>query len=517
MPATDAPRPAPLRRNAIANMLGRSVSAGMWIIVTPWVLSHLGTDRFGVWSLFFALSGYVATLDFGMASGVGRHVAVGVARADRAGIVQVVRRSLLVSAGLGLLWCVALIGFRGLFLRAFHVPEALSAEVSASLAVFAIAMLAFSFTQVLIGCVVGFQKLHLSTSFTVAGLVLHAVVLTVGLGLGGGLVVAAVAAVSGHTLTGLLAGWVVRRDIRAMPHREGPGFSWRELLGYGGTVQATNAFAMGWLQAGKILLGVLGQLVLVTQFELGFRVTNAIASLPIMIQGAIVPAAAHASASGGAMEVSGTYRWACRWIYTIGAAVLGGLWLVAPGLYLLWLGPSHDASAEVARTLALVFGLVILAGPALAVARGGGWPGLEAIQLGLALLANVAIALWSVPKFGLQGAVLAMGVSFGLSAAWLILVLHRRLGVSSWEWLRSTVLPRFVPPALAAGALAVVFARWHADNRTGGLAMVVGQGIPFLALTMMLAWPNGDPRAVLDWARTRIRRAGPAGAAGGSQ
>jgi O-antigen/teichoic acid export membrane protein len=508
-------QPAPLRRNAIWNMLGRGLSASLWIVVTPWVLSRLGQERFAVWALFFALSGYVATLDFGMASGVARHVAVGVARGDRHGIDQVLRRSLIVSVGLGLVWCVVFIGFRRLFLAAFHVPAEMSDEVMASLAVFAGAMFVFSSTQVLVGGLIGFQKLHLSNAFTLAGLLLHAAVLVVGLGAGGGLVAAACAAVAGHTLTGLLAGRVVWRDVGAMKQREGqPGFPWRELLAYGGIIQATNAFAMGWLQGGKILIGILGHLALVTQFELGFRVANAIASLPVLIQGAIIPAAAHASGAGGILEVAGTYRWGCRWVYAVGAMVLAGLWLVAPGLYLLWLGPGHAVSASIARGLALVFTGVILVGPSLAVARGGGWPELETIQLGFALLGNIALALWSVPRFGAQGAVFAMGVSFTVSAAWLILAMHRRLGVSTWEWARVLVLPRFVGPAVASAALALAFGRWHAEDRTGGLVMVAVQGGLFLVLATLLAWPNGDPRAVMTWAHGRLRGAYPFRAAG---
>ena len=49
-------------------------------------------------------------------------------------------------------------------------------------------------------------------------------------------------------------------------------------------------------KAGKVLLGTLGQLAWVTRFELGFRVANAVWSLPSLVQGAVIPAAAHASA-----------------------------------------------------------------------------------------------------------------------------------------------------------------------------------------------------------------------------
>ena len=63
-PAAGAVLAAPgLRRNALANLAGRVVSAAVWIALTPWALARLGEERFGVWALLFALSGYVGLLD----------------------------------------------------------------------------------------------------------------------------------------------------------------------------------------------------------------------------------------------------------------------------------------------------------------------------------------------------------------------------------------------------------------------------------------------------------------------
>ena len=51
-------------------MLGRLWSIGVWIVLTPIVLHHLGAERFGVWSLLFLLSGYLTTFDLGLGSSV---------------------------------------------------------------------------------------------------------------------------------------------------------------------------------------------------------------------------------------------------------------------------------------------------------------------------------------------------------------------------------------------------------------------------------------------------------------
>ena len=136
----------------MANIAGRGVSVLLWVVVTPFALHRLGNERFGIWSLFFVLSGYVATLDLGMSAGVSRFVAMSAARGDdRLDARRVILRSLLLSAGLGLVWALACVVSRGLFVRVFHVPAAWIPEVGASLAIFAGSLLVFSIAQVLQG------------------------------------------------------------------------------------------------------------------------------------------------------------------------------------------------------------------------------------------------------------------------------------------------------------------------------------------------------------------------------
>src|SRR5262249_42271798 len=187
----------------------------------------------------------------------------------------------------------------------------------------------------LLGALMGFQRLDLSNACFLSGLVCHTLVLVTGLAFGFGLISAACAAISGHLVSGTLAFRFARGLLRSMPDREPPGrVSWRELLGFGGAVQAPAACAVGQQQVGQVLVSHLGQLAWVTPFSLGFRVANAVWSLPTLMQGAVIPAAAHASA-GGSGRIRGIYDWACRWIFALAGFVLAGLWLVAPALITL--------------------------------------------------------------------------------------------------------------------------------------------------------------------------------------
>ncbi len=502
MDASTQVRLAPLRRNAIANVGGRLVSAVLWVGITPVVLAHFGPERFGVWSLYFVLGGYLGTLDLGMASSISRFVAVGAARDDRRAVLDVIRRSAAVSFGLALLSSAALVLLRGLFLRAFHVPAWLGPEVERSLLVFAIVILVFSLSQVLQGALAGFQELVLQNLCFLAGLALHTALLALALARGLGLGAAVLAMLAGHLLAGGLALLWLRRSLGTLRtgRRERPP-SWRELLGYGVAVQATNAFAAGQVQVGKILVGLLGRLAWVTQFELGFRVANTIWALPVLVHGAVIPASAHASEAGGTEAVRDVYRWACRWVFAIAGMALAGVWLTAAPLVTLWLGPAHPEAVAVARGLAVAFAVATVAGPATAVARGGGWPRLETAMFGGALAVNVLATLILVPRLGLMGAIWSMGLSYGVAGIGLLVVLHRRLAVPTGSWLAVTVAPRYLLPGAAAVLLFLLLGRQEPASRLAALRPLAIQGGLFAIACLATALVTGDAQAA--WAQAR--------------
>jgi len=516
MPDGTAAGRGSLRRNALANVAGRSASTVLWVVVTPFALARLGPERFAVWSLFFLFGGYVGTLDFGMANGVARYVALATAHRDRGNLLLVLRRSLTLSAVLGGVWCLLCLVFRHAMLDWFHVPPALAPEVLAGFAVFACSMLVYQVTQVLNGALIGFQRLDFANLCFTSGVAVHTAVLVGGLALGGGLIAAAAAMVFGHIVNGTLAALFVRRAIRTTPD-DGPRppATWRGLLHFGGAVQVTTALAVGQIQVGKILLGTLGSLLWVTRFELGFRVANAVWSLPQLIQGAVIPAAAHASAEAGVERVRGVYDWACRWVFALAGFVLAGLWLLAPSLIVLWLGPGHGDSIEVTRGLAIALAVGTVFGPATAVARGGGWPLLETMAFVIAFTLNLVAQWLLIPRFGPAGVALGFGIAYAVAGAWLVVMLHRRLGVPTPRWVVRTMLPRFVLPGVAAALLAWWWPGQAPETKHAALPAFLVQGACFTVLALLFALPTGDPAALL--ARLRASRgaaAPPLGAEG---
>jgi O-antigen/teichoic acid export membrane protein len=494
-----------LRRNALANVIGRIVTAVLWVAVTPLVLGRLGADRFGVWSIFFALIASAAVLDLGVSNIAGRFVALGRGSQDLGMVRAAIRRAVAAGVVFGLIWSVVCVLARGPIMQLFGVAPEMRAEVGAALLALATSLALFAPAQALQGVLVGFQRLDLANLSQVSGVVLHVAALAATLLAGHGLVGAAMAGVLGQAIALTTAGIAVLLLVRRLPAGNArSSVSWRQMLSFGATVQVTNAFISGQQNTPRFLLGALGSLGLVAQFELGARVATAMWSIPTLILGAVIPAAARASADPGSGGLRTVYEWACRWVFASSAFLLGGLWLTAPGLFVLWLGPGHGPSADLARGLVFALAAATMAGPATAVARGGGWPAFETVTLGGALLLNLALSGFLIPRSGASGAVLALGLSYAVTSVALIEVFRRRIGVSASWWTR---LPM---PRYGAGAACVAAVWLLTRNMPVGTQMESGltvgiQGAAFTLLFAAVGWFTGDSQLVWNRAIERWR------------
>ncbi|MFM7232682.1 MAG: oligosaccharide flippase family protein [bacterium] len=489
--------PGGLRRNSLANVASRTLSAMAWVAVTPWVLQVMGPERFGVWALFFALAGSAAAMDLGVMPTVTRFVALAATRGESAGLHGVLRRATLAALALGAGWVLVAWAGGAWFVGAFRVPEDMRLETLAALTWFGWSLAALTFGQVWQGALHGVQRLDLANLAWIVGLVAHLAVLGVGLASGHGLLAAAWGSLVGHLLMAIVS-WAA--CLRHLPRRdEGRDTgSWRDFGGYGGAVQLSNLLVIAQMQGGRVLLGLLGGLSAVTVFELAFRVANTLWSPAVLMQGALVPAAASASADGAVGPLADLLRWGLRWMCMLGSFAMGGVWVAGGPFLRLWLGPDAAIDRTTLPLLALAFAVATPALAVSALARGAGRPGLEGAFFGLAAVVQVVAACLVVPQAGATGAALALVVSFALSAAVLLVRAARWLEVPLVATLARHALPHMLPAALAALAVLLGARVWAVADPWAAFLVPVAA---YLVLWSLLALLPGDTQVL--WRRAR--------------
>jgi len=218
----------------------------------------------------------------------------------------------------------------------------------------------------------------------------------------------------------------------------------------------------------------------------------------VLILAAVVPAASRVMASDGEAAVAELLSASLRWLYALGAIVLGALWLLAPDVTRLWLGTGHEPVAALIRLWVIAYAVNLAWSPAAAVARGAGKPWVEAWGFAVSLAANVAFGLIAIPRAGNPGALVALVASWAAGFA-AYAIAARAQGVRFGPWISRELLPRAVAGTLAvaaSGALAGIgpLARlvpepgWRHALLTGGLF------VPVFALCFL---PLGDTQRLL--------------------
>jgi O-antigen/teichoic acid export membrane protein len=346
------------------------------------------------------------------------------------------------------------------------------------------------------GSLQGFERLDLSNACMVLGVASQVATLCVGLAAGGGLKAAALAGVVGQGVTGLLGVGMLRGQLRGISHDgRDTGPSWRDMMHFGAALQLAGLLTVVQFQSGKITLGLLGNLAMVSEFEVAFRVANAVGSLPVLIMLSVIPAASHAWERGGQPAVVPLFLSTSRWVFSQAVMTLGLLWLLAPDITRLWLGPEHERIAFLIRLWVIVYAIILVWGPGTAVARGIGIPWPEVWGLTASVIVNIGLSLWWVPRHGTVGAITALGVSFLVAVLLFMAMFHRRSRIAFGPWFGREFLPRAL-----AGFLAVALCSWLADGPLArilphlGWSHGVAVTLLFMGTFSLLFAPLGDPQ-----------------------
>lgn len=454
------PAGTPLGRKLAVNALhavsGRLAAVLVWLWLTPVVLHGLGAERFGLWALFFALTGQLASLDFGLVQGTLRHVAAARERSDHVAAGSFATLALLGYVVLGLVWLAVLAGFMGPILDWLHIPAAHLASARFAMWVGAGVFVLSGFASVMMAVAQACGRFDIGNLITLAPTAVLALgirqVLDRGWGLEGLVLTVAtgwaLAVVIGFALVSAAA-----RDFRWMS----PARSLAVLpaaLRFGGPLQMTTLLWTVNQQVDKLLIARYVSLAAVATYELGARVAMSAFTFPHLLLSAALPAASALHARENDARLRELHDRLSRYVLTAAAVTAACLLGCADRLYAVWLGPGHADSALVLRGLATGRALLLAAGAGSVIARAIGRTGLETWYHVIGLTLHIGLAMVLLPKLGIAGVVIG-GAAGYLAGSILFVTLVAR--ARRWRVAPLLGRPHVVPTAAAmAGALAAL-------------------------------------------------------------
>jgi len=420
---------------------GRQLLCGIvFLCVTPYAISKLGIERYGVWALTSALLGYAALGDLGVRTAFKKYVAEYHAVGARDRILAIAGDGLVYYSVLGIVPAVLAVLFREPVLRALNVGADILPEAEPLLLLMTAVFFLDSLTNVFCGMVEGMQRMEVSNSIYVAQSVVLGLGTVVALWTGRGLVgmgFAAVTAsavatasmyVAAQRVTGMrLSPWDLRLSRQVF----------KELFVYGVKLQGSAVAMLGNLHLDKLLLARFWGLEHVAVYEIALRGALVFRQAPALVVSALVPAVSELKAKEEIILLRRVYERGVRYIAAAAVPLTVVALVYADDLIAVWIGsPSFSVAGQLLRLLAFAHCMAIVVDAPFSVARGLGALRYELTTGVVHPLAHLALGLLLVPPFGLWGAGLAHSGVVILTALAAAYWAHVGLGLSSESFRR---------------------------------------------------------------------------------
>jgi O-antigen/teichoic acid export membrane protein len=430
-----------LARNAIWNLVGQTLPLLVAVVTIPVLLRAFGTERFGLLTLAWLITGYFSVFDLGLGRALTQIVSQRASAEDHASLRAAVATGLVLMLALGLCGGVVLAGLsRWLVAHALHLPPALQPE----------ALKVFWYLSISVPMVVGasacrgvLEGLQRFRAISVIRVVMGALTFLTPL---------LVLPFSQRLSVVVLAMVIVRAGVwlvhLALCLRAVPGIAWREqfvaahlvpMLKLGGWMTVSNIVGPLLNYLDRFVITAMVSVAALTFYATPYELVTKTYVIPLAITGVLFPAFA-----ASLLDPAKLAR-----LFHSGVTYI--LMLLFPGLFLVssfahegltvWLGADFAAhGTRVLQLLALGIFLNSLALTPFSLLQSTGKAHWTAILHLIEVPFTVLLLVTFIRLWGLEGAAWATLVRLSVEACVLFVLAIRDLHVPSGALLKLAIM-----------------------------------------------------------------------------
>lgn len=471
-----------IAKNSIFNISRTLLTVPVVLLLTPYIISNLGKQEFGIWALVGVISSYAQLSDFGITESLIKFMAEYKARDDSVKLNQLINTAFSVYLILGIICCVLF-----LLVLPFVTESILSIppefQVKANY-LFRIAVVLF-FINMVMGVfgslIIGFQRMGytnliamLSTLITAFGTVFF---ISQGYGLSG--LVYNNVIVTGFTIC---ANLVVAK--RLFPQLFFNPFIYfnrdilRTIFGFSWKVQLTNLTQLMVYQLDRVLLSHYVGLEAVSYYEIANRIATQARGLIATIFSPMSPAASALHAVDYHHKIAGLYKRAFKYMSITAVPFMMLIIALAHPFIRIWMGPGYETSAITLQLLLAAYMLVLLTVPGACILSGINKPEVAMQSSILAGILNLVLCLILVEFVGYYGVVIGIFISIIISGSYFLLMLQKSISGLGYQLYWDALFR----PFWVSASLAVVIVIWNGFLPIQGYVMLCSVSFVFLVL-----------------------------------
>ena len=432
-------------RTAVANAIGYAISIAISFVQAPFLIHHLGDERYGIWTLIGLVSGYYGLLDLGTRGAMGYFVARARARNASVEIAELTATAFWFLAAAGLVVLVIGTGILFLFPDMFRVAAAVREEVLVALGIALVLTVLTLPLDIFAAIVNGCRRGDIITFTETAVRILIFVLIFVLFQHGARLDVLAAIQLVGKTITWAIAFATARRlepnwSVR-FRHRRRERLG--EIMRYGGQTTVINVSGMVIERLDAVVIATILGARMVTVYVIGQSLVMYLSQGVSAVTLALTPFFADLHAK----EDADRSRWlvfaGTRAASLITGLIAGGLFAFGHAFIARWVGPQYVQGPWYLRSDTVL--LILIAAFIPRLLQSATHQYLFGVNkqwyLSRAFLiegiANLALSLILVRPLGLAGVAIGSALPSLISQGWFIpRFVSRDLGVSYGQLFR---------------------------------------------------------------------------------
>lgn len=459
------------------------------MVLTPYTVSHLGDQAYGLLVIAGVLVGYFGLLDFGINTSFTKYISEFYAKQDYSSVNRVVCTGMFFYLVFSLIVVLAGLFFVEELVSLMKIPAQLVPDavfgLKAGLLIFAVSNLSAPYNSLQ----AGLQRMDSSNKLGMAIAVLNAggVVFAIETGQGFrgvmliSLLVTCVRALSGVFLSlKLFPQFALRREFVDMG-------MFLKLFHFGFKMQVAKISGMISAHLDKLLIVYFLSAGLVTAYQIGNMVVVYAVSIFVLLGSALMPAFSEMHSLGNRGKAIEGYEMGSKYISLMASPVFIFLILCAPRLIYVWMGAGYDNAVIALRILSVGWLInTVLGSVGSAFVQALNKPQVQMRGALLNIFLNPVLSVLLLLKYGFAGAMVGTTTAISLSALYFTWDLHREFDLPLYRFLLSAL---FLPAFISAACAAAIWLAFSGLNGFTGLpskiasAVIIGlQAIAFSAL-----------------------------------
>lgn len=441
-------------RNTIFNAIGRVWGILVALVLTPYIIGHIGIERYGIWALIGVITGYFGLLDFGVGTSFVKYISEFYTRKEYEKINQVVNTGFVFYSIFAIFVVVLAIPFINPLLNFLNIPFNLRNEATF---VFLLGIIIFGISNALspFGAIQsGLQRMDISNKVAIAisipniaGTIFF---LESGYGLPGLMVNNAIILVISSIANFIIA-------FKILPELRFSLFSFskqmfRKLFNFGYRIQIARISGTITTCTDKILIVYFLSIGLVTFYQLGSAIVAYVMSLCLLLVSALQPAFTEIEARGERKTLVNAYLRGTKYLTFVTAPLFIFLIISASKIMIIWMGPGYEKSGLIIQILAIGWMVNTIAQVAASTCMAIDKPQSMATGSIIIVILNIFLSILLIKIFGFPGVAWGTTIAVSVGTIYFMVMLHNKLDISVKKLIGVT-LPYFVICIIAAGAV----------------------------------------------------------------